>query len=300
MSDIFEELVGSGVDPQALAAALRKQSNLGQVGQMTGIPQLQALGKQLSTGAMAQASDYADRGQRAGEQRALNNERGLQRAMMQQNAQAAIDGRREIANQRSEDARYRTDENNARARDLASQGQLNRDHATGLATSARKDRDALTRSEAKKARLGGLETVLGALDEMQIQSDKLGSSGGYFEGMIPAMGNTTQTFEKATGSLLAVMQSAMRVPGIGSQSNLELQALLGSFPTRQNEIGPRNAALKNIRSRVQTIMEREGLNDFAEELDGPRGSPSAGGSAAYENQDEEAAYQEWLKTQGGG
>jgi len=259
MSDIFEELVAGGVDPQALAAALRKQSKLGQVGQMTGIPQLQALGKQLSTGAMAQASDYADRGQRAGEQRERYEDRGLQRTMMQQNAQAAIDGRRDIANQRSDDFRWRADESNAmsRERDLAR-------------TTAQDDRNSAIRREAKKTRLGGLETVMGALDEMQIQSDNLGSDGGYFEGQIWPVGTDEQLFEKASGSLLAVMQYAMRVVGAGSQSNLELLALLGSFPTRQDEMGPRNQALKNIRNRLVTIMEREGLDDFAEELDGKR------------------------------
>ena len=259
MSDIFEELVAGGVDPQALAAALRKQSSLGQVGQLTGIPQLQALGKQLSTGAMAQASDYADRGQRAGEQRERYADRGLQRTMMQQNAQAALEGRRDIANQRSEDARYRTDESNAmtRERDLAR-------------TTAQDNRNSTIRRDAKRARLGGLETVMGALDQMQIQSDNLGPDGGYFEGMIPAIGSDEQLFDKASGSLLAIMQSAMRVVGSGSQSNLELQALLGSFPTRQDEKAPRDQALKNIRARVVTIMEREGLDDFAEELDGKR------------------------------
>jgi len=54
---------------------------------------------------MAQASDYADRGQQAGEQRALNNERGLQRAMTEQIAQQASRDRWGIANLASADRR---------------------------------------------------------------------------------------------------------------------------------------------------------------------------------------------------
>ena len=210
---------------------------------MTGIPQLQALGKQLSTGAMAQASDYADRGQQAGEQRALSNERGLQRAMTERIAQQASRDRWDIANLASADRR---------AASLHS-GQPD----TSGAPPAIKMNASQLREH--RSRVGQVQAALAALERVRLASDAVGDGGGFVEGRVPAWGVEAQEFENAGRQLLSTGQLALRVAGLGSQSDKDLKVLEESYPQRSQEQTVRNAAIKGLYDRFRIINEKEEL-----------------------------------------
>lgn len=101
-NDIFDELLGGRTDPATLAAALRRQNQLGQLGQLSGDKVLAPLGANLQAGAMESAqqvplaryrTDSLDV-QRAGQrQQVEENEknRALQRSIAQMNNARAMD-----------------------------------------------------------------------------------------------------------------------------------------------------------------------------------------------------------------
>lgn len=105
-------------------------------------------------------------------------------------------------------------------------------------------------------RRNALDALILALDEVEKASAVLGEGGGPIEGRIPAIGDATSGYDAAVASLLAAGQAAMRTPGIGSQSNLELQALMQSLPTRQLSSENRAKQIARIRARIQEIINR--------------------------------------------
>lgn len=111
-----------------------------------------------------------------------------------------------------------------------------------------------TKSQQKVA---AIEAAKVALARVQSASNTLGSGGGFFEGRIPAVGEKSQDYEGAVAQLLAALQSAIRVPGIGSQSNMELQALMKALPLRAQEQSVRDAQITGIAQRLDEILSRE-------------------------------------------
>ena len=71
------------------------------------------------------------------------------------------------------------------------------------------------------------------------------------------MGEATQDFDGAVAQLLAALQSAIRIPGIGSQSNMELQALMEALPLRKQEKKVRDNQITGISQRLDEILSRE-------------------------------------------
>lgn len=111
-----------------------------------------------------------------------------------------------------------------------------------------------TKSQQKVA---AIEAAKVALSRVQSASNTLGSGGGFIEGRLPAMGETTQDYDGAVAQLLAALQSAVRVPGIGSQSNMELQALMEALPLRKQEKKVRDNQITGIAQRLEEILSRE-------------------------------------------
>lgn len=197
-------------------------------------------------------------------QRALDKERI---AGEREDRAAALAQRAAEAEQRSKDAAA-TREDRARAAQEANElrrqlGQMQADSAR-YAADARRDAASAGQAlkvdaadEKKQGRIAALEAAKGALARVQATSDKLAGGGGFMEGRLPAMGAMAQDYDGAVAQLLAAIQSALRVPGIGSQSNMELQALIGALPMRTQEQSVRNEQIKGIASRLQTIIGRE-------------------------------------------
>lgn len=119
--------------------------------------------------------------------------------------------------------------------------------------------NAATAAAGQKAngRVAALDAARIALNRVQSTSDTLGSGGGFIEGRLPAMGEKTQDFDGAVAQLLAAIQSALRVPGIGSQSNMELQALMNALPLRTQEKKVRDNQITGIANRLEAIIARE-------------------------------------------
>jgi hypothetical protein len=155
--------------------------------------------------------------------------------------------------------------------------------AAEIAAGARRDA-AEAQGDAKKAaandkkqgRLASLEAARGALARVQKTSDTLGSGGGYIEGRIPAIGPVAQDFDGAKAQLLAAIQGALRTPGIGSQSNMELQALMAALPERTQEKEVRDNQIKGIADRLAIIIEREANSDAALSPAAPAAAAPAG------------------------
>ena len=106
-------------------------------------------------------------------------------------------------------------------------------------------------------KVGAIEAAKVALARVQNSSNTLGSGGGFIEGRLPAMGEKTQDYDGAVAQLLAALQSAIRVPGIGSQSNMELQALMNALPLRTQEKSVRDNQITGIAQRLDEILSRE-------------------------------------------
>ena len=123
-------------------------------------------------------------------------------------------------------------------------------------------------------KVGAIEAAKVALDRVQNSSNTLGSGGGFIEGRLPAMGEKTQDYDGAVAQLLAALQSAIRVPGIGSQSNMELQALMKALPLRTQEKSVRDNQITGIQQRLGEILSRE-----VAAQDGAPGAPAAINSA---------------------
>lgn len=118
--------------------------------------------------------------------------------------------------------------------------------------------------EKANGRVAALTAAKDALTRVQESSNTLGSGGGVIEGRLPAMGEVTQDYDGAVAQLLAAIQSALRVPGIGSQSNMELQALMKALPLRTQEQKVRDNQITGIAKRLETIISREsGVPDGA-------------------------------------
>lgn len=119
--------------------------------------------------------------------------------------------------------------------------------------------NAATAVAGQKAngRVAALDAAKIALNRVQAASDALGSGGGFIEGRLPAMGEKTQDFDGAVAQLLAAIQTALRVPGIGSQSNMELQALMNALPLRTQEKAVRDNQITGIAQRLEAIISRE-------------------------------------------
>jgi len=150
-------------------------------------------------------------------------------------------------------------------RELASGQQQTQRDIAGMRVDAQSERknsaaaskDAVA-AEKRNGRVASLQAALGALSRVQETSNTLGGGGGFIEGRIPAIGSVAQDFDGAKAQLLATIQSALRVPGIGSQSNLELQSLMAALPERTQEREVRDNQIKGIADRINIIMEREG------------------------------------------
>lgn len=112
-------------------------------------------------------------------------------------------------------------------------------------------------NQAKTDKEPVFRAAMNALNYVKVSSDKLGSGGGRLEGKLPAWGEATDQYEAAVAGLLAAIQSALRVPGIGSQSNMELQALMQSLPTREMSQVVRDQQIKQIKDRLEIIAGRE-------------------------------------------
>ena len=129
----------------------------------------------------------------------------------------------------------------------------------------RADADRAQREEAAKekgsekndSKMAALEAASQALNRVQQTSDKVGTGGGPIEGRVPALGVETQDFDGARAQLLEAIQSALRVKGIGQQSNFELQMLLAALPDRTQSKPVRDEQIKGIANRLRIVMERE-------------------------------------------
>lgn len=158
-------------------------------------------------------------------------------------------------------------ESAALRRELASGQQQTQRDIAGMRVDAQAERqnsaaaskDAVA-AEKRNSRVASLQAALGALSRVQETSNTLGGGGGFIEGRIPAIGSVAQDFDGAKAQLLATIQSALRVPGIGSQSNLELQSLMAALPERTQERKVRDNQIKGIADRINIIMEREGAD----------------------------------------
>lgn len=101
-NDIFDELIGGGTDPKALAAALRRQNQLGQLGQLSGDRVLSPLGSNMSSQAFTSAQevplakyrtqslDVQREGMKARADEAAKD-RALQRSIAMMNNERALD-----------------------------------------------------------------------------------------------------------------------------------------------------------------------------------------------------------------
>lgn len=129
--------------------------------------------------------------------------------------------------------------------------------ASAAAAQAKQDAVTDKANQAKTDKEPVFRAAMNALNYVKVSSDKLGSGGGRLEGKLPAWGEATDQYEAAVAGLLAAIQSALRVPGIGSQSNMELQALMQSLPTREMSQVVRDQQIKQIKDRLEIIAGRE-------------------------------------------
>jgi hypothetical protein len=165
------------------------------------------------------------------------------------------------------------------------------------AASAQGEAKATAADEKKQGRLASLEAARGSLNRVQATSDALGGGGGFIEGRIPAIGPIAQDFDGAKAQLLAAIQNALRTPGIGSQSNMELQALMAALPERTQEKEVRNNQIKGIADRLAIIIAREaGVQTGAPT---PPFAPSAGAASTGGLTPQEAAELAQLKARFG-
>lgn len=162
-------------------------------------------------------------------------------------------------------------------RDIAADSNATRRDIADSAAQARKDAVTDKAAQTKADKEPVFRAAMNALSHVKVSSDKLGSGGGRLEGKVPAWGEATDQYEGAVGGLLAAIQSALRVPGIGSQSNMELQALMQSLPTREMSQVVRDQQIKQIKDRLEIIAGHE-LGG----VEAPAGAaaPAAGATAA--------------------
>jgi len=261
-----------------------------------GLDQQQALAGALMKGAVdgMDPSTIADRKLKMYQIDATIDERAAARedraalvreqiALRESMGQSAAELRRELATMTAATARDAEAGRNERgAADRAE-----RDARGAADREARATAKSVAGDDKKQGRLASLEATKAALVRVQTTSDNLDSGGGAIEGRLPAMGVLTQDFDGAKAQLLGAIQTALRVPGIGSQSNMELQALMGALPERTQEQTVRNNQIKGIAERLQIIMAREEMNDGD--------SPAASPVGQYDDPAEEAAYQAYKR-----
>lgn len=234
-----------------------------------GVPTLNAAGQQLQTATAGmdprQANQVLSQAMvsRLLPDPSVEADRELKRYQIEIAAQDRANAREQRLAElqaRMEDSRLNREQRAQAAADMAA---LRREIAAGQretqlsVAGMHGDTKAAVADEKKQGRLAALEATKGALARMQQTSDTLGSGGGFIEGRMPAMGSVTQDFDGAKAQLLAAIQSALRVPGIGSQSNMELQALMGALPERTQEKKVRDNQIKGIAQRLETIISRE-------------------------------------------
>lgn len=183
------------------------------------------------------------------------------------------EARIEELSMRLTDARTQAAERLALQRELAKlqaetarAGQQNAKDIAQLRTDGKTDAE----NDKKQGRLAAMEATKAALIRVQKTSDTLGDGGGPIEGRFPALGPITQDFDGSVSQLLAAIQSALRVPGIGSQSNMELQALMNALPLRTQSKGVRDEQIKGIQKRLDTIIARESGEMPAADASTPR------------------------------
>lgn len=152
MSDIFDALMENGTpDPASLAASLRTKANLGVLGSMTGMPDLQKLGPTLTAQADKGAQDYAALRDRTQAQ-------ALARAIALQNhldAMTNAEANRDAANSRSTDS-------------LALRQQL-----ADEARQAKLDAAEVKTDEAAKKQADSGRSIVNQMDDMVEKAQKI-------------------------------------------------------------------------------------------------------------------------------
>lgn len=244
MADIFDELIGGGTDPKALAAALRRQNQLGQLGQLSGDRVLSPLGSGLQASAMESAAQVPLA-------RYRTQSLDVQREGMKARADEAAKDR---ALQRSIAAM-----NNERAMDVAAIGALRN---RGLSSAQQAVAEREKRKEVE--RLGGKvnTTKLG-----QLQS-ALKLAGGVLkrfpEGAIPGVGGLQNVRTMGLGTGLTSAMEALGFDRGGKQVQTDIAPLMNIILQARS-----GAAVTD--PELNRMLVESGLTQFSSDDDFRRG-----------------------------
>lgn len=244
MADIFDELIGGGTDPRTLAAALRRQNQLGQLGQLSGDRVLSPMGQGLQAGALESASQVPLAKYRT---ESLNVQREGMKAR-------ADDAAKDRALQRSIAMM-----NNERALDVAA---LNALRTSGLSAAQKAVAERENRKEVERLSGKVNTTKLGQLQSaLKLASGVLKR---HPEGNIPGVGGLQNIRTMGIGTGLTGAMEALGFDKGGKQVQTDIAPLMNIILQARS-----GAAVTD--PELNRMLVESGLTQFSTDDDFRRG-----------------------------
>lgn len=267
MADILDELIGGGVAPADLAAALRRQMEYGTAGALSGSKRLAPVGGALREEAIGQATDYRNRADKKAANEAANAMDALRARM------AAADKAADRA-QRAADAAA----NRALQRDLASMREAGADRRA-VAKAKGKAPVALTPDQLE-AQANEFDKLSGIAGEGIKRTGMLSAGLGSLTKVVPGLPahNLDQFLEPLRSNLaltaLADLKAASKTgaSGLGQVTEREIDLLMSKIASLKTSQSPEQLrdALAEVQKNYATLAAklRQGQAEAADALSG--------------------------------
>jgi hypothetical protein len=286
MADIFDELLAGGVHPSELAAELRRQKQLGEIGMLSGSSRLGPLGKALSADALGQAGEIRDARHRRDE-----------KASDREHAAGLADLAREF--QAGEHEKNRKQQREQAALNRA----LSREIAQGRASSALEAARIRAAAAGKGKAEKGMPTPESSAQAWNVYKTAREALGSGFKGAMgfpglgyaPPMTPDQQEAEGGRALVAPILKQMFRVAGEGIFTDKDQELLLGMVPSRNDFPSVRKTKLENMDRLIRAKLAiDEGGNFIGTQ---PTGLEGLEGAVEAQGDDVDALIQQIM---GGG